>query len=179
MYASYGQSLYVATFHEPSIELSRTTAPEKRGFRHNSQHVGWPIHGSVPSFSPEPTNEAVGAKASIYRRHATRLTGDISPAYDRYFQYLLVGANTSVLNRHRRGLQPWRCRLSTYHSSTFPTSYLPFPPKGPARSQVIKQLVTIWLKGDHALNLVSGSLHSTSTITYNLSIAGANDVSPR
>jgi hypothetical protein len=36
------------------------TAPEKKGSRHNSQHVGWPICGSIPSFSPEPANE-VGA----------------------------------------------------------------------------------------------------------------------
>jgi hypothetical protein len=35
-------------------------APEKKGSWHNPQHTGWPIHGSVPSFSPEPTNEAGG-----------------------------------------------------------------------------------------------------------------------
>jgi hypothetical protein len=58
---------------------------------------------------------------------ATRLTGPISPACDRYVQYLLVGANPWVFNRHRRGLQPWRCRLATYHSLTFPTSCLHFP----------------------------------------------------
>jgi hypothetical protein len=34
---------------------------------------------------------------------------------------LAHGANPSVLNRHRRGLQHWRCYLSTHHSSTFPT----------------------------------------------------------
>jgi hypothetical protein len=87
----------------------------------------WPICGSVPNFSPEPTNEAVGAKTSIYQRPATRLTGPISSVCDRYVQYLLVGANRTVLNRHRRGLQPWRCRLFTYHSLTFSTSCLPFP----------------------------------------------------
>jgi hypothetical protein len=96
----------------------------------------WPIHGSVPNFSPEPANEAVGAKPSIYQRSATRLTEPISQVCDRYVQYLLAGGNPSVLNRHRRGLQPWRCLLSTYHSPTFPTSCLPFPHKGPARSPV-------------------------------------------
>jgi hypothetical protein len=50
-----------------------------------------------------------------------QLTGPITPAYDRYVQYLLTGVNPLVLNRHRRGLQPWRCRLSTHHSPTFPT----------------------------------------------------------
>jgi hypothetical protein len=35
------------------------TAPEKNGSWHNPQHTGWPIRGSVPSFSPKPTNEVV------------------------------------------------------------------------------------------------------------------------
>jgi hypothetical protein len=34
---------------------------------------------------------------------------------------LARGANPSVLNWHRWGLQPWRCQLSTHHSPTFPT----------------------------------------------------------
>jgi hypothetical protein len=135
-YASCGWSPYGATFYESSTELSRLTAPEKNGSQHNPQCAGWPIHRSVPSFSPEPTNKAVGAMPSIYQRPATRLTGPISPACDRYVQYLLTGANPSVLNWHRRGLQPWRCRLSIYHSPTFPTSCLHFAPKGPARSPV-------------------------------------------
>jgi hypothetical protein len=33
-----------------------------------------------------------------------QLTGPITLACDRYVQYLLAGANPSVLNRHRRGL---------------------------------------------------------------------------
>jgi hypothetical protein len=77
-----------------------------------------------------------GRKPSSYRWPTIRLTDPISPARDRYVQYLLAGANPSVLNRHSRGLQPWRWRLATYHSSTFPTSCLHFSPKGPARSPV-------------------------------------------
>jgi hypothetical protein len=65
----------------------------------------------VPSFSSKTTKEAVG------KSQATRLTGPISPACDWYVQYLLVEANPSVLNRHRRGLQP---------------------PKGPTQAQVIQ-----------------------------------------
>jgi hypothetical protein len=42
------------------------------------------------------------------------------PACDRYVQCLLAGANPSALNRHKWGIQPWRCRLSTSHSMTFP-----------------------------------------------------------
>jgi hypothetical protein len=83
------------------------------------------------SFSPKSTNEAVRAKPSIYRLQATRLTGPISPACDRYVQHLLAGANPSILNQHRWGLQPCRCRLAIYHSLTFPTSYLHFPLRAP------------------------------------------------
>jgi hypothetical protein len=57
-------------------------------------------------------------------------------ACDRYVQYLLMGANQSVLNLHRRGLHPWRCQLFIYHSPTFPTNGLHFSPKGLARSTV-------------------------------------------
>jgi hypothetical protein len=46
------------------------------------------------------------------------------PAYDQYVQCFLMGANPSVLNRHRRGLQPWRCRSSTSHFLTF-SNYSP------------------------------------------------------
>jgi hypothetical protein len=66
------------------------------------------------------------------------------PEYNRYVQCLLTGANPSVLNQHRRGLQPCRCRLSTSHSPTFPTSGLHFPPKGPVRSQVIYPTIINW-----------------------------------
>jgi hypothetical protein len=100
---------------------------QEEGFHTQSTARRWPIRGSVPSFSPEPANEAVGAKPIIYRRPATRLIGRIIPVCDRYIQYLLAGANRTVLNRHRWGLQPWRCRLSMYHSLTFPTTCLPFP----------------------------------------------------
>jgi hypothetical protein len=65
-----------------------------------------------------------------------QLTRPITPACDRYVQYLLTGANPSVLNRHRHGLQSCRSRLSTYHSLTFPIDGLHFPPKGPVQSLV-------------------------------------------
>jgi hypothetical protein len=55
-------------------------------------------------FLPEPTNEVVGAKPTFCGWSTTRLIGPISPACDRYIQYLLMGGNPSVLNQHRRGL---------------------------------------------------------------------------
>jgi hypothetical protein len=51
-----------------------------------------------------------------------RLLGLLGP----YHQHAIGTFNTCS---QRRGLQPWRCRLATYHSPTFPTNGLHFPPK--------------------------------------------------
>jgi hypothetical protein len=85
----------------------------EEGLPTQSTRHRWSIRGSVPSFSPDPADEPVGAKPNIYQQPVTRLTGPISPVCDRYVQYLLMGANRTVLNRHKRGLQPWRCWLFT------------------------------------------------------------------
>jgi hypothetical protein len=73
-------------------------------------------------------------KSNIHQQQATRFTGPISLACDRYIQYLLMGANWMVLNRHRRGLQPWRCQLATYTLPDLPNQLSPLSPSGPARS---------------------------------------------
>jgi hypothetical protein len=94
--------------------LPRKRAPNTS---HNTL-AGWST-GPYPIYLPrQPLKQ--GGKATLCWRQATRLIGPISPACDWYVQYLLVGANPLVLNRHRQGLQPSRCRLSTYHSTTFP-----------------------------------------------------------
>jgi hypothetical protein len=86
------------------------------------------------------TVEERGFSQVVIQLH--QLTSLITPACDLYVQCLLVGANPSVLNTQRRWLQPWSCRLSIYHSRTFPTNSLHFPPKSPARSQVIQSTIT-------------------------------------
>jgi hypothetical protein len=88
-----------------------------------------PYSASLPQ---QPKN--YGEKSSSYWQPTTRLTGPISPACDRYVQYLLTGANWTVLNRHRRGLQSWRCRLATYPLPDFPNQLSPLSPNGPTRS---------------------------------------------
>jgi hypothetical protein len=133
---------------------------QEEGLPTQSTARRWPISGSVPSFSPERVNEAVGAKVSIYQRSATRLTGPISPVCDRYVQYLLAGANWTILNGHKRGLQPLRWRLSTYHSPTFPTSCLSFPLVSPPGLHITKL---------QQLNYCS--LHLRLAITNDLSLA--------
>jgi hypothetical protein len=81
------------------------------------------VHTQLLSHNRQWSNEK---KLSFCWHLTTRPTGPISPACDRYVQYLLVRVNPSVLNRHRWEIQPWRCRLATYHSPTFPTSCLYF-----------------------------------------------------
>jgi hypothetical protein len=131
---SHGQ--HIATLRESPTALHRVTAPARKGSRHNLHHTGWSIHRSVPSFSPEPTNESSGESQTSVDNRLLGLLSPQTPMCDRYVQYMLEGANPLVLNWLRRGLQSWRCRLSTYHSPTFSTGGLHFPPKGPARSQV-------------------------------------------
>jgi hypothetical protein len=74
-------------FTQLSIDLNRSTAPEKKGSRYNPQHLGWPIHESIPSFSPTTANEAVGKnQASVNNR----LLGLPSP----YHRYVIDTFNT-------------------------------------------------------------------------------------
>jgi hypothetical protein len=147
-HASHAQSTYgsgpyvshVVHIWQPcalsSAVMDRATAPEKKGAWQISQHDGWPIHGSIPNFSPEPAIEVVGGKPPSVDGILLGLPGPEAPACDRYIQYLLVRANPSVFNRLRWGLQPWRCRLATYHSLTFPIRCPHFPHKGPIRSLI-------------------------------------------
>jgi hypothetical protein len=62
---------------------------------------------------------------------ATRLIGTISPACDRYVQYLLPGTNPSVLNRHRWGLPHRNLIIATSLSPPFPSKCSIDPPKWP------------------------------------------------
>jgi hypothetical protein len=73
-------------------------------------------------------------KPNTHQQQATRFTRPISPVYDRYVQYLLMGANRTVINRHRRELQPWRCRLATYPLPDLPNQLSSLFPSGLARS---------------------------------------------
>jgi hypothetical protein len=114
-----------------TLLLSRKRAPDT-----TPSLAEW-YTGLPPSFSPNIVIEAAMKAKHLLMNKLHQFTGPITPACDRYVQYLLVGANPSILNRHNRGLEAWRYRLSTYHSLTFPTSGLHFTLKGPSQSQVI------------------------------------------
>jgi hypothetical protein len=114
------RGLRIATFRESSTGLDGCTTPEKKCFRlHRPARLSgqWDLH----QFLSQHNHWSSALKPSTCWQQATRLTGPVSPACDWYVQYLLTRANPSVLNQHRRGLQPWRSRLTTSHSPTFPT----------------------------------------------------------
>jgi hypothetical protein len=107
------------------------TAPEKKGSRHNPQHASWPIYGSVPSFSPKPTNEAVDLSQASIDDKLLDLLGPKTLACDQYVQYLLTGTNPSVLNWHMRGLPHKNIEIATTLSLPFPSECSTDPPKWP------------------------------------------------
>jgi hypothetical protein len=116
------------------ISVGRTLLlPRERAPDTTSSPAEWSTNPST-SFSPNIVIEAVMKVKHLLTNKLHWFTRPITPACDRYVQYLLARVNPSVLNRHRWMLQPWRCRLSTYHSLTLLTDGLHFPPKGTARS---------------------------------------------
>jgi hypothetical protein len=156
-YASYGQSPYVAIFCEV-FNSDRQN--------HHSQENGLPAQSPAhrltdpwvhTQFLSQGRHWRNGGKATLRRQPATRITRLISPACERYVQYLLTGDTPSILNRHRQGLQPWRCWLDTYHSPTFPTNCLHFPlraPPGLQFNQVPSTKPKCWLWRTYDRNMV-------------------------
>jgi hypothetical protein len=111
-YTFYGQSPYVTTFHWLPRSRNRPLHPEEVLPTKDRlvQPLSWVTSFLLPC-------DSLGVGESGFSPMVTQLhqlTGPISLACDRYVQNLLAGANRTVLNRHRRGLQPLRCRLTTY-----------------------------------------------------------------
>jgi hypothetical protein len=178
-YASCGRSPYVATFHESLTGLDGYYCSQEKVLR---LHLLAQLSGlwDPPQFLSQDSHWSSRLKPNTCGWPTTRLTVPITPACDRYIQYLLIGTNPSVLNWHRRGLPHRKPRNSHNTLPALPFWGLHWSPNGPARSQIIQ--ITFYhfnWRGKQALNLVSGSLHSTSIITYHLCIAWANDVPPR
>jgi hypothetical protein len=103
------------------------TAPEKKGSRHNPQHAVWPIRRSVPSFSPEPDNEAGGVSQAS---DDDQLLGFLG----KYHWHAIGTFNTCSWGPFERSLIDTDggynfegAGSSHTHSSTFPTRCLSFP----------------------------------------------------
>jgi hypothetical protein len=133
-YAFCGQSLYVTTFHWLPRSRNRPLHPKEVLLTkdRSAQPSSWVTSFLLPCDSPEVGER--GFDPMVTQLH--QLTGPVSLACDRYVQYLLIGANRTVLNRHRRRLQPWRYWLATYPLSDLPNQLSPISPNGPTRSLV-------------------------------------------
>jgi hypothetical protein len=144
----FSRGPHIATFRETPTDLDRSHCSREKGLPTQStahQLTDPRVHTQLLSWASQWSR---GRKTSSCWWPITRLTRPISPACDRYVQYLLTEANPSVLNRHRRGLQPWRCWFATYHSLTFPISCLHFPlrtPPGLQFNQILSTKPQCWV----------------------------------
>jgi hypothetical protein len=118
-YAFCGQSLYATTFYW--LPRSRNIPLHPKKVLTTKDRLTQPSSLVVSFFLPcdRPVVGERGFSPMVTQLH--QFTGPISPACDRYVKYLLTGANPSVINRHRWGIQPWRCRLATYPIPDLPS----------------------------------------------------------
>jgi hypothetical protein len=128
VYAFYRQSPYVTIIHWLPQSRNMPLHPEEvLTTKHRlAQPSSWVASFLLPCDNPRVGKRGFGLMVT----QLLQLTGCISLVCDRYVQYLLTEANLSVLNQHRRVLQPWRYWFATCHSPTFPTSCPHFSPKG-------------------------------------------------
>jgi hypothetical protein len=133
-YASCRQSPYVTTFHWLPRSRNKPLHPEEVLATKDrlTQPSSWVASLLFPCGSPGVGERSFGLMVT----QLPQLTRLISPACDRYVQYLVTGANPSVHNRHSRGLQSWRCRLATYPFPDLPNQLSSLFPNGPARSPI-------------------------------------------
>jgi hypothetical protein len=146
IYAFYRQSPYVTTFHWLTQSRNKPLHPKEVLTTKDrlTQPSSWVASFSLPCNSPGLGERGFGPMVT----QLLQFTGPISPVCDRYIQYLLAGANPLVHNRHKRGLQSWRCRFVTYHSPTFPISCLHFSlmaPSGLQFNQVSSTKPMYWM----------------------------------
>jgi hypothetical protein len=109
--------------HTPGVRFLRAV-PVRGNLPRATDRVGqshcFPRKRAPDTIPSMPTDQSAGPypvslssqpikqwrKPNTHRQQATTFTGLISPACDRYVQYLLMRANRTVFNRHRCGLQP-------------------------------------------------------------------------
>jgi hypothetical protein len=96
-------SQHIATFHIVVNRFEQILCPREEGL--STQPTARRLISSRVRTQLLSHNIQWGSekKTSFCWQLATKLTEPISPTCDRYVQYLLTGANPSVLNRHRRG----------------------------------------------------------------------------
>jgi hypothetical protein len=116
--------------------------PEKKGSWHNPQHVGWSIHGSVPSFSHKPINEAVDlSQTSIDDKLLGLLVSYHQHAIGTFNTYLWGSTHRSLTNTGG-GYSLEGADFSHITPRPSQPMVIPFSTKGPVRSQIKQVLPT-------------------------------------
>jgi hypothetical protein len=153
--------------------LPRKSAPD------STSQPGWVVRGTRLSFSPNTAIEAVRLSQAPV---GSRLLGLLCP----YHRHAISTFNTCSwvptprsLTDAGGGYHIENLRIATTLSPSFPSEGSTDPLMAPSGLRLSTTHLPIYWRGKQALNLASGSLHLTSTVTYHLSIAWANDVPPR
>jgi hypothetical protein len=97
---------HIATFHEVVCSDGQIHCSWEKGLP--TQSTAWRLTDLrvCTQFLSWASHWSSGGKGTICWWQTTSLTGPITPTCDRYVQYLLTGANPSLLNQHKWGLQP-------------------------------------------------------------------------
>jgi hypothetical protein len=114
-------------FIQSSTDLNRSTAPEKKGSRHNPQHADHLIYGSVPSFSPTIANGAMEKSQASVDNWLLGLPGPYHRHTIGTFNTCSRGPTEQSLIDTGGGYSLGGAGLPHTHSPTFPTSCLYFP----------------------------------------------------
>jgi hypothetical protein len=110
------------------------TAPEKKGSWHNPQHSGWPIRRSATQFLSQDKHWSSNESQTYVDNKLYRFTRRITPACNRYIQYLLTGPTHRSLTNTGGGYNLGGASLPHHTTRPSQLTILRFPPKGPARS---------------------------------------------
>jgi hypothetical protein len=156
------------------LVLPRKSVPD------STSQPGWVARGTHLNFPPKIAIEAVGLSQAPVDGRLLGLPGP-------YHRHVIGTFNTCSrvptprsLTNTDGGYHIENLRIATALSSPFPSEGSTDPPNGVVRSQIIQTTFYHFnWRGKQAINPMSGSLHSTSNVTYHLRIAWANDVPPR
>jgi hypothetical protein len=154
------RSMHTNLFAKSSTEMDRDIAPKKNSSWHNPQHVGWPIHGSVPI-------EAMGVNAPYANG---RLLGLPNP-YLRHaidtFNTCSWGPTHQSLTDTGGGYNIGGAGFPHYTPRPSQPMVLHFPPKGSTQSQAIQSQYKLkWKWHETPIADPWSFNHSTSTEAY-------------
>jgi hypothetical protein len=137
----------------------------------STSQPGWVAHETHLNFS---SNTAIGSVGLSQASINSRLLGLPHP----YQQHVIGTFNTCSWIPTPQSLTDTggtyhigNLKIATTLSPSFPFEGSTDPPNDPLGLRLSIQYLSIELERKQALNLASGSLHSTSTVTYHLSIA--------